>query len=263
MSETEPADGRTARSVVVTGAARGIGAATAELFGAERARVLVVDRDPSVHKVAETMAAVGAEARALVVDLADAAAAEAIVRNMLEWTGRLDVLVNNAALHRRLGSIEATDGATWDDTMAVNVRSIFLLCRQALPALGEVGGVIVNVASIVGPVIGSTVSLPYAASKAAVVGLTRSLALEVAARGIRVNCVCPGPIDTDLTLRSLADRGSGQSADEAIRTLTASVPVGRLGTAAEVAAAIGFLASAAASFITGAALVVDGGLSVR
>ncbi len=255
MTSVEP------RTVIVTGAAGGIGLASARLFAEEGARVLLVDIDARVADEARALAEDGSVARGLVADVTEADAVDQIALTALEWSGKVDVLVNNAAIHRRYDSIELVPDSEWHRTMTVNLGAMFLLVRRLKPTLAAARGTVVNVSSIVGPVIGSTVSLPYAASKAAIVGLTRSLALEFAPVGVRVNCVCPGPIDTDLTRRSMGADERGER--EALCALRQSVPLGRLGTASEVAAAIHFLASPAASFITGAALVIDGGLSVR
>ncbi len=254
-----------ARVIVVTGAARGIGQAIAARFAADGEYVVLTDIDPQVEAVADDLCALGGSASATVTDVADEAGASAIVARTVEGLGRLDVLVNNAAVHGAKGPIAAVSVEDWDRVLAVNLRSAFLMSKAALPALARARGAIVNLASIVGPIIGSVVSLPYGASKAGMVGLTHNLALQAAPFGVRVNCVCPGSIDTELTRRSFAAIADERSGDPQAVTaaFAAGIPLNRLGSAPEVAATVRFLASAEASYITGAAIVVDGGLSIR
>jgi NAD(P)-dependent dehydrogenase (short-subunit alcohol dehydrogenase family) len=252
------------RGVIVTGAARGIGQAIAERFAADGEHVLLVDIDPLVEETARVLAGNGSTS-AVVANVADPADAQATVALALERFGRLDVLVNNAAVHEVSGPIVEVTEEAWDRMLAVNLRSVFLMSKVALPALAKARGTIINMASIVGPVIGSTVSLPYGASKAGIVGFTRNLALQAAPLGVRVNCVCPGPVDTELTRRSFATSADQRGGDPgvAMATFAEGIPLGRFGTPLEIAGVVRFLATEDASYLTGAAIVVDGGLSVR
>jgi NAD(P)-dependent dehydrogenase (short-subunit alcohol dehydrogenase family) len=173
--------------------------------------------------------------------------------------GAVDILFNNAGVTIR-GDIAATDRATWDEALLVNLTSVYLGCRTALPGMRRRRkGTIVNNASING-IRGNTGLVAYSAAKGGVVAMTRSLALDHAAEGIRVNCLCPAAIDTAMTrdyLDTVADRAAVEAA------IIAKHPLGRMATAEEVAAAAVFLASADAGFITGAAIPVDGGRSAR
>lgn len=245
------------RTAIVTGAGSGIGEATALAFAREGARVVVADRAlERAQRVADAVVAAGGEARAAGCDVTVSAQADAVVEMALAWCGRLDVLVNNAGLGHS-GSVLATDEAAWDRVMDVNAKGTFLMSRAALPALRAQRGVIVNTASVAG-VRGLPDRAVYCASKFAVVGLTRAMALDHVKDGVRVNCVCPGTIETPWIAERLAE---APDAVAARASLVARQPMGRLGRPEEVAAAILFLASDESSFTTGTALVSDGGFS--
>lgn len=237
----------TGRSAVVTGAASGIGLATARLFAAEGAVVTLVDRDGQA--VGREAAALGAPHRAVAMDVTDEVAWNAL-HDALSVQGGCDLLVNNAGI-ARLASLTDTSLAEWRATMAVNVESVFLGCRALLPLLARSGcGAIVNVSSIRG-IIGGANASAYCASKGAVRLFTKALALEYAGR-VRVNSVHPGLIETPLAAAALED------ATVRARRM-AALPVGRPGTADEVAQAILFAGSDRASYMTGSEIVVDGG----
>jgi NAD(P)-dependent dehydrogenase (short-subunit alcohol dehydrogenase family) len=242
--------GITGKVVLVTGAASGIGAASARRFAAEGARVVVADLDAGG---ARRMAAeIGPAASAVAADIADPRAAEAAVRHALDVWGRLDVLHNNAASGAP-GRIADLDPATWDRTLAVNLSGHFYVTRAALPVmLAQGSGVIVNMASAAALRVEAGIGA-YAAAKAGLVALTRQVAVEYGRRGIRANCVCPGAVATPPTLAFAA-------AVEGVRErMEAASPLGRIGEAEELASVVVFLASDEASFVNGATIVVDGG----
>jgi 3-oxoacyl-[acyl-carrier protein] reductase len=241
---------------LVTGAASGMGRATAQLFGDEGAAVAAADRDGAgAEAVAAEITAAGGTAGAWAADLADPAQIVALVAAVVDRFGGVDILVNNAGV-----SIPtAIDGEGWEEawaaTLAVNLSAHARLVRACLPHLRASGaGRIVNVASTEG--LGAQPYLsPYTASKHGVVGLTRSLAVELGAEGITVNCVCPGPVETGMTAPIPADH----KAIFAKRR----VPLRRYGQPEEVAHATLSLALPASSFINGAVLVVDGGMTAK
>jgi NAD(P)-dependent dehydrogenase (short-subunit alcohol dehydrogenase family) len=244
------------RSALVTGAASGIGRAIAELFADEGAALGLLDRDADgARALGGALEQRGGRALVLPGDVARDEDCRRAVAAVGAAFGRLDVLVNAAGIIRRADVLGTTE-EEWDRAMAVNLKAVFLLARAAIPLMAAAGGgAIVNIASNWG-LVGGPRAAAYCASKGGVVLLTRAMALDHGAQGIRVNCVCPGDIDTPM-LRDEA-RQLGQ-AWEAFQAESASNPLRRVGAPEDVARAALFLASDAASFVTGAALVVDGG----
>jgi len=241
------------KRALITGGSSGIGAATARLFAAEGARLVVSGLDAAgCEAVAAEISDAGGSAAWIAGDLADRAFCRGLVDAAAERLGGLDILINNAGLSRRGTAEEALD-ADWDLVMAVNLTAPFMLARAAIPVMRRGGGgVIVNTASELA-FIGTTHNVAYCASKGAVIQLTRALALDHARENIRVNAICPCPVDTPLLV------GFRDDADEEKRAIADETPMGRIGTPDEIAAAMLFLASDASTFMTGAPLVVDGG----
>jgi NAD(P)-dependent dehydrogenase (short-subunit alcohol dehydrogenase family) len=238
---------------IVTGAAGGIGSHVVAQLRAAGASVVAEDVDPKV---------VGMEAdgvAALTGDAAQADTARAAVALALERFGRLDVVVNNAGRFLLKPIVDTTDDE-WDGLMTTNVRSVFVHCREALPHLIERGGgAIVNVSSISG-VVGLPAQGAYCATKGAIAQITRQLAIEHAAQGVRVNAIAPGAVDTDFVNAALAGAPDIQAARGDIGR---SHPVGRMADPAEIARIMVFLASPASSFMTGAVVMADGGFTAQ
>ncbi|WP_349743561.1 SDR family NAD(P)-dependent oxidoreductase [Roseateles cavernae] len=241
---------------LITGAGSGIGRATALLFAREGARVAVCDLNPAGG--AATVAAVrgaGGEAVFVEADVARAADCERAVHQTLAAFGRLDVLFNNAGITRRANVVDTSE-ADWDAVMAVNVKSIFLMSKYAVPVMAEQGGgSIINAGSGWG-LVGGKDAVSYCAAKGAVVNMTRAMAVDHGPQRIRVNSVCPGDTDTAMLRDEAAQLGL---AETALVEAGNARPLMRVGQAEEIAQVVLFLASDRASFVTGSAYVVDGG----
>ena len=241
------------KCAIVTGATRGIGFATAKALQEAGARVAINGRsEASVDTAIERLGG-GTNLVAAPGDISRASVCENMVTTAIDQLGGLDVLVNNAGVFFR-GSIADTDEAAWDRVLEANLKGTFFCSRAALPALRASRGCIVHVASQSG-LNGYADTAAYCASKGAVVNLTRSMAIELAP-DVRVNCVCPGVIDTDMARAGFANDGDEEAG---LRDQAKKYPVGRIGTPDEVAKAILYLASEDAGFINGAALPMEGG----
>lgn len=243
------------RVALITGASRGIGLAIAEEFAARGCAVALAARTPdAVQQAADGINAGGGRAVAFAADVTDEDTAERLVTETVAALGRLDILVNNAGGNSFSVPVAAMRPSGWTKTMALNVDASVRLIQQALPHLAESGhGAIINVGSVAG-LRGAPMMSHYGAAKAAIASLTRSLSVEVAHQGIRVNSLVPGWIETDLTDFLRGDEGTEAS-------VLSRVPMARWGTSEEIAQAALFLASDASSFMTGQELIVDGGLS--
>jgi len=243
---------------LVTGAGSGIGAAIAERFAKEGACVWVTDRDEaSGRSICETLTASGGRAEFWPLDVVSENSCEAAAAAVRARSGRLDILVNNAGVGH-VGTMAGTTGADLDRLYAVNVRGIFNVTKVFLPGMIERGsGSIVNLASI-GGLVGIRDRLAYCTTKFAVVGLTKCLALDHAREGVRVNCICPGRVETPFVTARLKEYPDPRKAYE---EMTSSQPMGRMGRPDEIAAAALYLASDEAAFVTGSALQIDGGWS--
>jgi NAD(P)-dependent dehydrogenase (short-subunit alcohol dehydrogenase family) len=248
------------RVALITGAGSGIGRAMALRFAAEGARILAADINAeSAEATAAAVRAAGGVAEPHTANVVDPAQVRLMVEQAHDAFGRLDILCNNAGIGSTTTVVDQ-DPDEWDRVMAVNVKSVFLGCKYAIPLmLGQGGGVIINTASVAG-MVGLINRAAYSASKGAVIALTKQIAVDYVERNIRVNCLCPGTVDSPWVGRLLA-----QSDDpaELRRSLEARQPMGRLGTPEEVAGAALYLASDDAAFITGTGLVIDGGLTAR
>lgn len=244
------------KTALVTGAGSGIGAAIAELMAAAGARVFATDRDNATARAtAERIVAAGHGADALALDVADESACAHAVNVVMQSAGTLDILVNNAGIGH-VGTMMTTSGDDLDRLYKVNVRGMFNVSKAFLGGMIERRrGSIVNMASVAG-VVGIKDRLAYATTKFAVVGLTKCMALDHATDGVRINCICPGRVKTPFVAARLKEY---PDPERAYREMSATQAMGRMGTPEEIAAAALFLASDEASFVTGSALMIDGG----
>lgn len=237
--------------VLISGAGGGIGRETALLFGREGARIAAGDLNRSAAEATATaVQEAKAEATAYALDVTSAESAAGVVAQVEREVGEVDILINCAGVYR-VGDYTTVDPAAWRQLLEINLTGTYLMCQAVLPGMIERGrGSIVNLASISGRTKSTLAAPSYVASKAGVIGLTMSLASQSASAGVRVNAVAPGPTDTEM-IRGLPEEMQAR--------LIPTIPMGRLASAAEIASAIAFLASDAASFITGETLNVNGG----
>lgn len=247
-------DGKVA---LITGAASGMGRCAAELFASEGASVVVADyADDAGRATADAITASGGQASFVRADVSKAPDCDAMVQHALDTYGALHVLYNNAGVFPGDdGGVLDTPESTWERVMEINLKGVWLGCKAGIPAmLQSGGGSIINVASFVALVGAATAQIAYTTSKGGVLSMTREMAVEYGRRGIRANALCPGPIETPLLAELMSD-----PARRARRLV--HIPMGRLGRAEELAKAALFLASDDSSFMTGASLVVDGGIT--
>ena len=243
--------------VLITGGASGMGMVASRLFADEGAKVVLTDvADDAGEQVAEGIRSSGGEATYVHADVSNEDHVRAMVETAVDTFGALTVLYNNAGVMLGDdGSVHSTDAAIWDTTLAINVKGVAHGCKYGIPAMIESGGgSIINVASFVAWMGAATSQIAYTASKGAVLSMTREIAVEYARKGVRCNALCPGPIDTPLLAELLSDPARRQRR-------FVHIPMGRLGQADELAKAALFLASDDSSFMTGASLIVDGGIT--
>ena len=242
---------------IITGAASGIGLAAARRFVAEGAKVVVADVQDASREVGE-MTKQGGEALFVQADVSSEPQVDRLIERTVAAYGRLDVLVNCAGVELSK-KITDTSEAEWDRLMSVNLKGVFLCSKAAIPVMQRNGGVIVNVASELGLVGGSEIAA-YCASKGGVVQLTKAMAIDHAADGIRVNCVCPGPVSTPLLE---AIMGASSDPEEERRHIAEKTLLKRLGRPEEIANVILFLASEESSYLTGSVVAADGGWTAQ
>ena len=250
------------QAAIVTGAGRGIGRAIALELARQGADVVIAELDQAgAKRTAEEVGALGRRAVAVPTDVTSRADLRAMVDRAKAEFGRIDILVNNAGIYRAAPTLDVTEDH-WDAIMNINAKAVFFASQAVLPVMiAQKSGSIVSLASMAGK-IGNKNNLPYNASKAAVISMTKSLALAHAADGIRVNCVCPGFVETDMWTMVSRDQGAllGITAEEFTRHRAAQVPLGRMEKPEDVAHVVAFLAGPRSGYMTGQALSVDGGL---
>jgi NAD(P)-dependent dehydrogenase (short-subunit alcohol dehydrogenase family) len=247
------------KTAIITGAAAGIGAASASLFASEGAKIVAVDLDRErLDQLAGQIEASGGKCLAVTADVSQRDDVQNVLRSTIQKFGRVDILFNNAGIVP-VGKVDAISEEQWDRAMAINVKSMYLFCHAIIPQLSaQGGGVILNTASATA--LRAVVERAcYTATKAAVIGLTKSMALDCVRDNIRVNCLCPGTVDTPSLAQRLA---AFPDPAQARKNFIARQPMGRFGTAEEIAQAALYLVSPASEFVTGVTLAIDGGLSI-
>ena len=243
------------KTVLITGGTSGIGLATAQLFLENKASVAIVGRDAAKGSAAKHLLAAFDQVQYIQGDITHPLECESIVKQTLAYFGRLDILINSAGIYLEKLLSEVSE-KEYDSIMNTNVKGVYFMCQAALPALRKTNsGAIVNIASDAG-INGNLLCTAYCASKGAVVAFTKALSLEAAPYHLRVNCVCPGDVDTPMLGRQLSENNTCN-----LKEMEQLYPLGRIAKAAEIANVIAFLASPAASFVTGAVWSVDGGLT--
>ncbi len=245
------------KTVIVTGAGAGMGMASAWAFAKQGASLVVNSLSDSALKVCNELKAQGYPAVFVKGDASDAEAAKLIIDTAVNTYGHIDVLVNAAGVVAN-GSVEQCDEETWDNSMKVNVKSVYLSSRFAMPYLRHTKGVIVNITTSVA-IKGVPNRAVYSATKGAILSLSRSMAAEYIREGVRVNCVCPGTVESASFKRRVA---ASSDPEQAMKDFVSRQPMGRLGTPEELAEAILFAASPNVTFMTGSNIVVDGGMTI-
>ncbi len=249
---------------LVTGAGSGIGEQIARLFAQQGAHVILTDiRGDAAERVASEIRSTGGSTRTQQLDVAEESQVKAAIEQVAATEGRLDILVNNAGISH-VGNILETSLQDWERVMSVNAGGVFLCAREGVRqmlAQSPMGGVIINMSSVAGT-IGIDRRLPYSASKGAVLALTRSIAIDFVTQGIRCNAICPGTVHTPFVESYLTRHFAGHE-DEVRQQLHARQPIGRMGRPDEIASAALYLASEEAAFVTGSALVIDGGWTAK
>ncbi len=241
----------TDKVIIVTGSGRGIGRAIALKLANAGASVVINDIGQAAEAVSREIEAVGGKGQAIIADVSSTSDVTKLVEMTMATYGRVDILINNAGINRDQLLVRMTD-EDWDKVIAIDLKSVFLCTRAVLrPMIKQRWGRIISISSIVG-LIGNAGQANYASAKAGIIGFTRSIAREVASRGITVNAIAPGFIDTEMTQ---------QLPDNQRKELISRIPSGRLGSPEDVASAVCFLASDEASYITGQVLTVDGGMT--
>jgi len=255
MKETDLTD----RVALVTGGGNGIGRAACLEFARAGARVAAVDIDlAAAEKTAADIRALGRPALAVQADVSQSAQVRGYVQQTLDQFGRIDCFFNNAGTEGRAAPLAEYDEAVWDRVISVNLKGVFLGLRHVLPVmLAQQRGAIVNTASVAGTV-GAPTLAAYSASKHGIIGLTRTAAGEVGKQGVRVNAICPGPINTRM-VRSLAEMINPQDPDSVAKFNVSRNPMGRYGEPEEVARIVVFLCSDASDYVNGVAWLIDGG----
>jgi NAD(P)-dependent dehydrogenase (short-subunit alcohol dehydrogenase family) len=245
---------------VVTGAGSGIGRATALLFAEEGATIVVADwNEDAGSRTASEVQQAGGQAAFLRTDVSQASEVEALVETTLKHFGRLDVFVNNAAI-QIMSQLTETSEDVWDKIQGVNLKGVFLGCKYAIPAMvTSGGGSVINMASVLG-FVGDPDLAAYCAAKGGVIALTKAAALGYGPSGVRVNCICPGDVDTPLLQDYLSKSSNPNQLKAEIHSKYA---LRRVATPRDIADCAAFLASDASAFITGSTMVVDGGLTVK
>jgi len=242
----------TDRVAIVTGSGRGIGRAIALKMAKAGAIVVVNDISNAAEDTAAEIQAAGGQSRAIIADISSADDVNRIIKETLDAFGRIDILVNNAGINRDQLLLRMSE-EEWDSVLNINLKSVFLCSRAvARPMMKQRRGRIISISSIVG-LIGNPGQVNYAAAKAGIIGFTKSIAREMASRGITANAIAPGFIDTEMTQKL---------SEEQQRELMANIPLGCLGSPEDVASAVCFLASEDAGYITGQVLTVDGGMTM-
>lgn len=242
---------------IVTGSGKGLGRAIAEKFGQEGALVVSSDLDGNLAaETAEAIRNAGGSAIAIAAEVNDAAQVDALIDAAISAHGRIDIVCNNAGILDGFAPLLDTDEALWDRVIGVNLKGCYRVSKAALPHMLQQGaGTFVNIASMAG-LIAQAGGLAYTTSKHGVIGLTRQISADYGRQGIRANAICPGSMDTDMARTFLQDA-------PAVQAIVNSVPAGRMGRPEEVAELATYLASDISAFIHGAAIVIDGGWTIR